>query len=292
MKKRILVLGISGMLGNTMFSLFTQNNKYFETFGTLQDKNKIKYFLKNKKKIYIGYSVKDFEKFNKLIKKIKPNYVINCIGSIKQKESSFDEYLKINSYFPKKLNIACNKYKSKLIHFSTDCVFNGKYGNRYEVDQPDALDLYGITKFLGEINNNNSITLRTSIIGHELESSYGLLEWFLKSKNKVHGYDKVKFNGVTTNELFNLIKKIILMKKSINGLYHVSSDKISKKYLLELIAKIYNKDIKIISSKKIVIDRSLNSSLIKKKINYKTPSWEKMIISMNRFYKENNKTLK
>ena len=78
MKKRILVLGITGMLGNTMFSLFTLNNKYFETFGTLQDKKKIKYFSKNKNKIYVGYSVKDFEKFNKLIQKIKPNYVINC----------------------------------------------------------------------------------------------------------------------------------------------------------------------------------------------------------------------
>ncbi len=288
MKKKILILGVSGMLGNILFTLFSQNYKIFDTYGTLRDKNKIKFFNYQKKKLYFGYNVNNFEKFNILISKLKPDYVINCIGSIKQKKYTFKEYLNINSFFPNKLNILCIKYNAKLIHFSTDCVFNGKYGNRNEHDEPDARDTYGITKFLGEVYSSNSITLRTSIIGHELGSSYGLLEWFLKSKNKVVGYENVKFNGVTTTEIFNLLKKIILIKKDISGLYHISSNKISKKKLLDLIAKIYKKNIKIIPSKKIIIDRSLNSSLIKNKINYKPPSWEKMIVSMKNFY-ENNK---
>lgn len=283
MKKKILILGISGMLGNTMFKMFCDNNNYFDVYGTLKNKKKIKYFKNQKKKIFIGYDVNNFDKISNLITKLKPDYIINCIGSIKQKKYNIKEYLIINSYFPKKLDFVCNKNKTKLIHFSTDCVFDGKRGNRSEYDQPDAKDDYGMSKFLGEINNSNSITLRTSIIGHELNTSYGLLEWFLNSKNKVYGYNNVKFNGVTTVELFNLIKKIILMNKQINGLYHVSASKISKYNLLKLIAKIYKKDIKIVSYKKITIDRSLNSSLINKKINYKPPSWNEMIKSNYNF---------
>ena len=234
MKKKILILGISGMLGNAMFTLFNKNNYHFNTYGTLKNKKKLKYFLKDKKKIFIGYDVNNFDKINSLIFKLKPDYVINCIGSIKQKKYSLEDYLSINSYFPNKLNLSCIKYKSKMIHFSTDCVFNGKFGNRFETNQPDALDHYGITKFLGEINNKNSITIRTSIIGHELGSTYGLVDWFLSSKDKVEGYENAKFNGVTTIELFNFVKKILLIKKDIYGLYHLSSNKISKKKIIRI----------------------------------------------------------
>ena len=287
--KKILILGISGMLGNTLYYLFSRDNINYKTYGT------IRYPLKNKllknlnDKIYLGYNIENINKFDELISKIKPDYVINCIGLIKQKKSSINKYIKINSIFPKKLEQICIKRNVKLIHFSTDCIFNGTKGNYSEKDISDADDIYGISKYLGELTNKNSLTIRTSIIGHELKTKFGLIEWFLNSNKQIDGFKKAFFSGLTTVEVFNILAKIIQSNIRFSGIYHVSSNKISKFDLLNLISIIYSKKILIKPNSKITIDRSLNSSLFKLKLNYKPPTWKSMIKTLHQYYTKSKK---
>ena len=218
----------------------------------------------------------------KKLNKFKPNLVINCIGIIKQKNYYQEsDMFYANAVFPHELSKICTSLSSRLIHFSTDCVFDGKLGNYSENFYPNAVDIYGLSKKIGELNNSNSVTIRTSIIGHEIGTAHGLLEWFLKQKKKCFGFCKFYFSGFPTQEIFDILQQNVIPNLSkLRGLYHLSSDRISKYELLKLISQIYQKDIKIIKSKTIQIDRSLNSDKIKKIIKYKPKSWYELIQKM------------
>ena len=280
---RILVIGITGMLGNTLLRHLSENNKFSVLGSSRRDK------LKAHQKInYIHLKNLDAEnedEFFHTLKTYKPDVVINCIGVIKQLNHADDplRVLPINSIFPHKLHHLCNKEAIRLIHVSTDCVFTGKKGNYLETDISDALDLYGKSKYIGELHGKNSLTLRTSIIGHEIDSKESLLEWFLSQEGSVHGYRNAIFSGLTTLELSNVIEKIILFHKDLSGLYHVSSKPISKYDLLNLIKKVYKKKIKIIPSDQVKINRSLNSEKFQKATNIEVSDWESMIKSMKNF---------
>jgi dTDP-4-dehydrorhamnose reductase len=171
-----------------------------------------------------------------------------------------------------------------LIHISTDCVFSGKKGRYCEADPSDAEDLYGKSKHIGEVTDRkNTITLRTSIIGHELKSQYALLEWFLAQESSVYGYSKAIFSGVPTNELARIIKDYVLPREDLNGLYHISADPISKFDLLHIIARQYKKEIDIIEDSKVVVDRSLSSDRFFKATGYRAPDWSELIKEMWEF---------
>jgi dTDP-4-dehydrorhamnose reductase len=209
--------------------------------------------------------------------------VINCIGLIKQRENvnNLLDVLPINSLFPHQLSEICKQYDVRLIHISTDCVFSGKKGGYVESDKSDAENLYGISKYLGEINHKeNCVTLRTSIIGHELNSKKALLEWFLSQELSVKGYRKAVFSGLTTNELSKVIRDIVIPNKSLAGLFHISSKAIDKYSLLKMISEVYNKKIEIISDDSLIIDRSLDSSYFTKTTGYIAPDWHDMIKEM------------
>jgi dTDP-4-dehydrorhamnose reductase len=276
---RIYVLGCAGMLGHRLFINFLRKSSYVIRGST----RKIpKILRKYNKYIDINLDANNILDIKKKIKEFKPNLVINCIGVIKQKNlCSKNIFFYTNSIFPHELNKICIALKSKLIHFSTDCVFNGKKGNYSEDIYPNAIDIYGLSKKIGELSSKNSITLRTSIIGHEINSSQGLLEWFLKKKKQCLGFDKFYFSGFPTDEIFNILLIYIIPNiKKLYGIYHLSSEKISKYKLLKLISKIYSKNIRIVKSDKIKIDRSLDSCKLKKLINYKPPSWTKLVKNM------------
>ena len=269
------------MLGSKLFLEF-QNQKGFNVRGSARGKLS-PIFKKHKDKIDARIEAINFEKINSILKLFKPDYIINCTGYIKQKilrRSDKKDIIFINSIFPHQLYKISKLTKSRLIHFSTDCVFDGSKGNYKECDTPNAKDIYGISKILGEVESPGSLTIRTSVVGHELSSKNGLLDWFLSQKNKCEGYSNAFFSGITTLEIFNFIYFYITNSLRIDGLIHLSSKKISKFDLLTKISKIYHKKIKIkkISSPK--IDRSLNSRLIRKKISYKVPSWNAMINEM------------
>jgi len=278
---KIYILGISGMLGSKLFSEFSKNSKYFVK-GSVRNTN-FRLICKNhKSKVDTNISAKNIIKIRRALNSFKPKIIINCIGVVKQKIKSYsvEDIFYINSIFPHKLYTISKKINAKLIHFSTDCVFNGIKGGYSEEDRPNAYDIYGLSKSLGEINYQNTITIRTSIIGHELNSKKGLLEWFLNKENYCYGYVRSYFSGLTTLEVFNFLNFYFSKKFNLSGLIHLSSKKISKFNLLNKIAKIYSKKIKIKKNYNFKIDRSLISTISRKNSSYKVPSWDKMLRAM------------
>lgn len=286
---KILILGANGLFGNIIFNYLNKNN--FSTWAGLSSKKDIKYFNKRKKifykKIFSKKSFKIFSKnIDKNLKKNKFNFVINCIGhTIHQKNISYSKKLLINSYLPRLLSFFALKYNFKFIHLSSDCVFDGKKGNYKETDNPNSNTEYGKSKKFGEILNNlNTITLRTSGIGHSLYKNNCLLDWFLYQKNKkVYGYRNFYFSGPTTLEVAKVIKYIIETKKFKHGLFHISSQRISKLNLLSKLNKIYNNNTIIIPKTVIKIDRSLNSSKFRKIYKYEFKNWNYLINDLKEF---------
>lgn len=281
-KNKILILGVSGLLGSTLFKYFS-SKKYFKVMGVNRINTKLN---KSDKYLKLVKNINNDKEIEKVLKKVKPDYVINCIGIVKNNKN-LNQMLKIfeiNAFFPKKIEILSKIYKFKFIHISTDCVFKGDKGNYNENYIPDANDLYGISKILGECESENCLTLRTSIIGHSRRDKRGLLEWFLSQKKSIKGYNNAFFSGFTTLELSKIIHDNIIKKKKFQrGVFHLSSKRISKFNLLNKINKLYKKNINIIKYDKIKIDRSLNSSIFKKIINYKVKNWDQMLLEMKNF---------
>ena len=284
---KLLILGSNGLLGNTLTKYFFEKNNY-ETYGYLRDSSKLKFF--NKKYINRLIVIQNILKINDLRRKIielRPDVIINCIGltnKIKGNSlNNIENYININSLFPFRLKEICDEIQARLILFSSDCVFSGEKGFYSEKDNPDPTDMYGKSKLLGELDNENIITIRKSVIGHELDSKKGLLEWFLNQEESVEGYKEAIFSGLTVLELARIIDMYILPNRQINGIIHLSAEPISKYDLLEIIAKQYNKLIKIEPNKEVKIDRSLNSEYFKKLTGYKSESWPLLINSMKEF---------
>jgi dTDP-4-dehydrorhamnose reductase len=221
-----------------------------------------------------------------LFARIRPDIVINCIGIIKQsplaKEST--PSMNINALLPHRLESLCGAAGSRLIHFSTDCVFDGARGNYVENDAPNATDLYGKSKSLGEVSGRNSVTLRTSIIGHELGTRNGLVEWFLSREGKVNGFTNAVFSGFPTIEIARIVSGFIIPSKELHGIYHLSSAPISKFDLLGLIAAKYGNPICIEPYPDFHVDRSLNSRRFAEATGYLSPSWDELIDGMHADY--------
>ena len=279
---KVFVLGSTGMLGHAMCECFSKsgNIKVF-AFG----RRKLTNFSLNKDgnitEIFMDV-FKEWEKEFKIsVNDIKPDYIINCIGVVKQlvNINELDNSILINSIFVQKLNKIVNaSEKTRLIHLSTDCVFSGIKGNYIEDDITDPVDIYGLTKALGEIKNSNrTLTIRTSIIGREIDRKLGLLEWILSQNfKKIRGYRNFIFSGLTTYELSNVIKDTIL-QKFIPGLLHISSKPISKLDLIKKICDVFSLEIEILEAQEPICDRSLNSSYFRNYFNYQINNWDQMI---------------
>ena len=278
---KVIIFGAGGMLGNTLIKTISKDKSY-KVYGTLR--KDIKFFDKNNSiKIFKNISCERKNEWQEILMKVKPDIIINCIGVVKQLNEINDPQLSIftNSLFPHQLHDACKEINSKLIHISTDCVFSGKKGLYSEIDNPDPSDFYGLSKLLGEINSEDSLTIRTSIIGHSLNSNHGLIDWFLNQKNsKIKGYTKAIFSGLTTLELSKVFLKFILPNYSLKGIIHISNVPISKFDLLNLVSRIYKKSIIISPDDNLILDRSLNSRKFIKQTGYIPPSWETMIEEM------------
>ena len=282
---KILILGASGMLGSTLWRFFRTCDDV-NVYGTVRSITKTQLSeLGEGENLFTGVDVENLDSLLKIFLETKPDMVINCIGLIKQLREINDpiKAINLNSIFPHRLAQVCKISGARLIHFSTDCVFSGSRGAYVEADHPDALDLYGKTKHLGEVIEDHVVTLRTSIIGHELVSSHSLVDWFLSQEKFVNGYTNAIFSGVPTIELAKIVYEHILPRPELHGLYHVSSYPISKFDLLTLIAEIYNKDISINEDGNLKIDRSLNSDRFKTETGYTAPPWTELIKRMHNF---------
>jgi dTDP-4-dehydrorhamnose reductase len=284
-KKRILILGGTGMLGHTLLRYFSSFPEYdvratARSLGGLE-----KHFPKNLLGRFRTDSM-DANHFDSIIRalaSVQPDIVINCIGIIKQLPLAKDPLtaLTINALLPHRISLISRAASARMIHISTDCVFDGRKGMYSEKDPSNAEDLYGRTKFLGEVGYSHCVTLRTSIIGHELKGGYGLVEWFLAQVGKVRGFRKAIYSGFPTIELARIIRDYVLPNSELAGVYHVSAEPISKYDLLSSVAKRYGKEIEIEPCDDIVQDHSMDSTLFRQTTGYHPPSWEELIERMH-----------
>lgn len=185
------------------------------------------------------------DKFKKLI--AGHDYVINAAGLINRRIDDETALWAVNSIFPQALAALCIANDTKLIHISTDCVFDGKKGLHTENDKPDATDAYGRSKALGE--NAATMVLRTSIIGPESKHFYSLLCWVLAQKQPITGYEDHLWNGVTTLTLSRVIKHIVERGEYEPGIHHVFGQDISKADLIALILAAFGKQTLMVSGK-------------------------------------------
>lgn len=283
---KILVLGASGMLGNAVFRYFAESQG-FETIGTLRSGRTLSFFSElQRRNLLVNVDVENFDSLSFAFATVKPNVVINCIGLVKQLASADDllQALPINALLPHRLARLADVAGARLIHVSTDCVFSGLRGGYRETDFPDANDLYGRSKYLGEVASSlHAITLRTSIIGHELEGNHGLVNWFLSQEGTVRGFTKAVFSGIPTVELARVIRDFVLPDPQLHGLYQVASQPINKNDLLHLLAAAYEKNIKIVPDSQLVIDRSLDGASFHEATGYLSPEWPELVARMHEF---------
>lgn len=276
--KKVLVIGSTGMLGHVVKKYLI--DKKYDVYETTRNQTNKYYF----------DALENIKKIEEIIDSIKPDFVVNCIGILNKKAEDYpSQAILVNSYFPHYLDEMSEKYNYKLIHISTDCVFSGHDGGSYKEDSPKtATTVYGTSKALGEINNNRSLTLRTSIIGPDTNpNGIGLFEWFMKQKDEVHGFRKAFWSGVTTIELAKQIE--IAMNSNLTGLYHITNgQKISKYDLLTIIKDVFNKDIKIIPDDNYDCDKSL--VVTREDYKFNIPSYHQMIVEMKEWI-ENNKDI-
>jgi dTDP-4-dehydrorhamnose reductase len=280
---KVMVLGASGMLGNAVLKTFSGDAR-FTVSGTARSESARRLLPENLRDLVVsGIDVEQYDSLVQAFAQIRPDVVINCIGLIKQLSSANDPLsaLPINAMLPHRLARLCAINGARLIHVSTDCVFDGSKGMYLEGDRPDAYDLYGRSKLLGEVDYENAITLRTSIIGHELNSANALVDWFLTQQGSVKGFKHAVFSGLPTAELARVIRDHVLPRPEMRGLYHVSAEPINKYDLLRLVAEVYSTQIEIVADDSLKIDRSLNSDRFRRETGYSPASWPELINFMH-----------
>jgi dTDP-4-dehydrorhamnose reductase len=284
-RQTILVLGASGMLGNAVYRTFA-TSPGFHAVGTVRSgSTKIALPEGASGQLLAGVDVEQTDSLVAAFDKARPDVVINCIGLVKQLAAANDPLvtLPINSMLPHRLARLAALVDARLIHVSTDCVFTGAKGNYLESDTPDALDLYGRSKLLGEVDYPGAVTLRTSIIGTEINSAHSLVGWFLAQSGTVKGYSKAVFSGLPTAVLAQVMRDHVIPNPSLRGLWHVSAEPIDKFALLKLVAAEYGRDTEITADEALVIDRSLDSSRFRAATGWTPPSWPDLIATMRQF---------
>ena len=278
-------MGASGMIGSAVMRVLSQQES-LQVFGSARSSDVRRFFNPSiGQQIINDIDVESLDSIVKILNEIRPDVVINCIGLTKHKPSSEDPLvaIPINSLMPHTLAGLCKLAGCRLIHISTDCVFSGRKGNYTENDFADSHDVYGRSKLLGEIDYPNTITLRTSTIGHELNSKYGLLDWFLSQQTKCNGYARAIFSGLPAVIFAQIIRDIVIPHSELTGLYHVSAKPINKFDLLKLIADVYDKKINIDREERLIIDRSLDSTRFRVATGYVAPEWPELIRRMHSY---------
>lgn len=281
---KILILGITGMLGSMLFREYSRNSNH-EVWGTLRQPDGQFHFDQNiRHRMLPNTDILNQDTLVDVFSTVRPDVVINCVGVIKQLSHANDPLavLPVNALLPHRLARLCSLSNTRLIHISTDCVFSGRKGRYTESDLSDAEDLYGKSKFMGEIHDlSHVVTLRTSIIGHELSTHYALLDWFLSQKEQVRGFSKAIYSGLPTVELARIVLDSVIPRPQLSGLYHVASAPISKLDLLRLVATRYKKNIDIIPDDSVIIDRSLCADRFHAATDYTAPDWAALVSMMH-----------
>jgi dTDP-4-dehydrorhamnose reductase len=278
---RLLVLGGSGMLGH---KLFQRASERLEVWATVRDEqaDPATITVLDAGRVITGVRADRLDRVAAALDSSGADVVVNCIGIVKQADAATDPVpsIQVNSLFPHQVAALCRERGRRFVHISTDCVFSGSAGSYVEDDFADARDLYGRSKLLGEATGSGALTVRTSIIGRELASSYGLVEWFLgeaAAGNDVRGFSRAIFSGFTTEALAEVLLGVVLEHPELEGLWHVSAEPIDKQRLLELVRDAFGLSIGITPDESVKIDRSLDSTRFRDATGWQPPGWEEMI---------------
>jgi dTDP-4-dehydrorhamnose reductase len=278
----VLVLGGEGMLGHKVFQILRA--RFEGTRATVRgDANDPCYEsipLLSGADVIGGVDVMDWTALEARLAALQPATVVNCVGVIKQREAAHEAIpsIAINALLPHRLADLLSRWGGRLIHVSTDCVFSGSRGRYSEQDTPDAPDLYGRTKALGEVVTENALTLRTSIIGRELSYHRSLLDWFLaQNGTTVRGFTRVLYSGVTTNYLARLMGDLVESHPSLSGLYQVAGDPIAKHDLLVIIRDAFGMTVTIEPDATLVSDKTLRGEAFVAATGLRTPPWQELV---------------
>ena len=280
------------MLGYTLVSYFGAKSD-ISTVATSRKPLPLKIFNPAESVKFVhGYEAHDISCYLKLIENERPDIIVNCIGIIKQSVHSTDlkTMMEVNSLFPHYLSRIAESFNSRLVHISTDCVFSGLRGSYSESDIPDPPDTYGKTKLLGEVSSENSVTIRTSLIGHEIETSLSLIDWFLKQSGTVRGYKRAIFSGLPTITLAKVLENYVFPNRNLRGLVHLAAEPISKYELLSMIASQYDHPVNLIADNEIQVDRSLVATKFRSLTGYSAPCWSELVSEMHEHWKARYET--
>jgi dTDP-4-dehydrorhamnose reductase len=271
------------MLGHKVYERLERAG--VERFGTLRARrfdapySRVPW-LQDATRVFEGVDAMDWPATERLVTKLRPDVVVNCIGVIKQRVEAHAAIpsISLNALLPHRLAELVASCNARLIHISTDCVFTGTRGGYRESDVPDAVDLYGRTKQLGEVTSGPALTLRTSMIGRELTGHRSLLDWFLQQEGRtIQGYTRAIYSGLTTPYLADLIATLITRHPRLGGLFHVASAPISKFDLLRLLAEAFGVDVRIDPYDGFHCDRSLDGSRFDDAVGFRTPPWPDLV---------------
>lgn len=282
---KILVVGASGMIGSTVLRVLSEK-KDWEVFGSVRDESVKRFFPPAiVERLCPGVDVTYQDSLVGILNRIRPEVVVNCAGLTKHKPEAENPLVSvpINTLLPHRLAGLCRLIGARLIHVSTDCVFSGEKGGYTEADFADAGDVYGRSKALGEVDDAHALTLRTSTIGHELQSNYGLLDWFLSQEGRCMGYTRAVFSGLPTVIFAQVVRDVVIPHRELSGLYHVAAKPIAKFELLQLIAAVYGKAIDIVPDERLVIDRSLDAKRFQSATGYVAPEWPELVKLMHAY---------
>jgi dTDP-4-dehydrorhamnose reductase len=280
---RILVVGASGMLGHEAIRVLAPD---FEVWGACRDPRSLPNLGVPSRRMLAGLDAADPHSASGLVEAARPDVVINAVGIVKQRADAKVAIpsIQVNSLWPHVLADACERAGARMVHVSTDCVFSGSRGMYTESDVPDAFDLYGRSKLLGEVTDrDNVVTLRTSIIGWQIGEPTGLVAWFAAHREEsLTGFTKAVFSGLTTRALTEVVRDVVVPDTSLSGLWHLSAEPIDKYALLTSLAGKLGWDVDITPSSDFVLDRSLDSSRFRARCGWTPPSWDAMLESLAR----------
>jgi dTDP-4-dehydrorhamnose reductase len=279
--KTVLILGASGMLGHMLVRVLSPRHRVIGTTSSQYNSGSPLAKLLDRDSWIGGIDVRSLNRVDELVREIQPDVVINCVGVIKQKmgSSNITDAITINSLFPHHLANLCQSQNGRLIHFSTDCVFDGAPGIKKVSDTPNATDLYGTTKRLGEVDYGDSITIRSSIVGAQIVGNESLFQWAISQKGKsIKGFTGALYSGLTTMTMANVVLKIMEEFPLLNGIQQIASDPISKYDLLCKLNSSLDLKLNIGTDSTLVCDRSLDGSEFVDQTGIRIPTWDEMII--------------
>ncbi len=289
---KLLVLGATGMLGHR---LLVDLGRRHDVVGAIRGPRHRwrDHAVLGSHRLVSGWDAMAPDSISPLLDRERPEIVINCVGIVKQLQEAKDPIpsIAINALWPHRLAAACRARQIRMVHFSTDCVFSGERGPHAEDSTADAHDLYGRTKLLGEVYGLGCLTLRSSIIGHELRSGAGLLEWFLGRRGgRASGFSGALYTGLTTNEMAAVIGRIIEEFPDLDGLWQVASTPIDKFTLLSKLNFAYGLGIALDRDESFHCDRRLDGGRFAAATGIVPADWDSMIAAMRQAYLEDSAT--